>query len=416
MSNADQYLFGELTGDVGQWSAATGVAAPSAQTIAGWQAQNPGSSLQSQFNLETQNVGYYWSHDPSAQTGTTSAQITAMAQQDPRWSQLDSTGRQILMEMYNLRAMGYGGDLGQNTPLPVQATPPTGTLGIGAPGAPGMTSSQADAWAQLQQTLQAYGFSGQDLASLVDFAKQQITAGNSQTQVLLNLENTPQFAARFPAIIERRNAGLPPISPAEYLSLESSYEQLERAAGLPPNFASYDKLIAADVSPSEYSDRINKGYLAVSQAPPETMKAFQDYYGTTPGQLAAYFLDPTKAEPLLLQQAAAAQIGGASAVSGFGQVDQHQALKLAQQGVTYGQAQQGFQTLAQASQLYNPLPGQGQRYGFTTDNLLGAQFGSDGQTKLQLQLQADYEKGLTAQGTQVGQTSQGATGVGSVSR
>jgi hypothetical protein len=268
----------------------------------------------------------------------------------------------------------------------------------------------------LQQTLQQYGFSGQDLTALTSFAQQQIVAGNSQTQVLLNLEQTPQFAARFPAIVQRRNAGLPPVSPAEYLSLESSYEQLERAAGLPANFASYDQLIANDVSPTEYSDRINKGYLAVSSAPPETIKAMQDYYGVTQGQLAAYFLDPTKAEPLLLQQAQAAQIGGASAMSGFGEVNQGQALRLAQQGVTYGQAQQGFQQLSGESQLYTPMPGQGQRYGFTTDNLLGAQFGSDGQTKLQLQIQADQEKGMFQQGTGVAGTQQGLSGAGNLQR
>jgi hypothetical protein len=279
-----------------------------------------------------------------------------------------------------------------------------------------MSSSQADAWSQLQQTLQQYGFSGSDLTALVQFAQQQIIAGNSQTQVLLNLEQTPQFAARFPAIVDRQKAGLPPISPAEYLSLESSYEQLERASGLPANFASYDQLIAADVSPTEYSDRINKGYLAVATAPPETVRAMQDYYGVTQGQLAAYFLDPAKAEPLLLQQAQAAQIGGASSVSGFGQVDQAQALRLAQQGVTYGQAQQGFQTLSAQSQLTHPLPGQGQRYGFTTDNLLGAEFGSDGQTKLQLQIQADLEKNQFNQGGQVAGTQTGLTGAGTVQR
>jgi hypothetical protein len=279
-----------------------------------------------------------------------------------------------------------------------------------------MTSSQTDAWSQLQQTLQQYGFSGQDLTALTSFAQQQIVAGNSQTQVLLNLEQTPQFAARFPAIVQRRNAGLPPVSPAEYLSLESSYEQLERAAGLPANFASYDQLIANDVSPTEYSDRINKGYLAVSSAPPETIKAMQDYYGVTQGQLAAYFLDPTKAEPLLLQQAQAAQIGGASAMSGFGEVNQGQALRLAQQGVTYGQAQQGFQQLSGERQLFTPLPGQGQRYGFTTDNLLGAQFGSDGQTKLELQIQADQEKGMFQQGTGVAGTQQGLSGAGNLQR
>lgn len=306
--------------------------------------------------------------------------------------------------------------LGQTAPTPAGGGTPSGDTGIQAPGANGMTSSQQDAWSQLTQTLQQYGFSGSDLTALVSFAQQQIVAGNSQTQVLLNLEQTPQFAKRFPAIVERQKAGLPPISPAEYLSLEASYEQLEHAAGIPANFASYDKLIAADVSPTEYADRINKGYLAVATAPPETVKAMQDYYGVTQGQLAAYFLDPTKAEPILLQQAQAAQIGGASATSGFGEVNQSQAMRLAQQGVSYQQAQQGFQNLATQKQLFNPLPGQGQRYGFNTNNLLGEQFGSDGQTKLQLQIQAEQEKNFFQQGTGVAATQQGLTGASNIQR
>lgn len=332
-----------------------------------------------------------------------------------------SQGTQLTNEGYGAVTIGnaqyYNSQqLGQNTaPAPAQTTAPSGDTNIGAAPTGAMTSSQQDAWAQLQQTLQQYGFSGQDLTSLVSFAQQQIVAGNSQQQVLLNLEQTPQFQARFPAIQTLSQEGVA-ISPAEYISLEQQYASLEHAAGLPADFASYDQLIAGQVSPSEYADRINKGYLAVETAPPETVQAMQDYYGVSKGQLAAYFLDPKNQEPLLLQQAMAAQIGGASAVSGFGRVDEGQAMRLAQQGVTYSQAQQGFQQLSGEKQLYTPLPGQGQRYGFTTDNLLGAQFGSDGQTKLQLQIQADQEKNYFQQGTGVASTSTGLTGAGQVQR
>ena len=412
MSNVDQTLYQQLTQDIGAWSGATGKPGPSAAQVQQWERQYGMSTLQDQLNVEAQNVGYYW--NAAGRPATSVSAIQAAAQKDPRWSQLDATGREILLQMYNLQAMGYGGDLGANTPLPAQTVAPGGNLGIGAPAA-GMTSSQQDAWAQLQQTLQSYGFSGSDLQALVQFAQQQIIAGNSQQQVILNLEQTPQFQQRFPAIGKLAQQGVA-ISPAEYISLEQQYAQLEQAAGLPKNFASFDNLIANQVSPSEYADRINKGYLAVSTAPPETIKAMQDYYGVTHGQLAAYFLDPAKAEPILLQQAQAAQIGGASAASGFGQVSQDQAMRLAQQGVSYAQAQQGFQQLSQQSQLFHNLPGQGQRYGFTTDNLLGATFGSDGQTKLQLQIQAEQEKNYFQQGTGVASTQQGLTGAGNVQR
>lgn len=298
--------------------------------------------------------------------------------------------------------------------------------GIGAPPANQLTSTQRDAWAVFQQTLQQAGFKGQDLATLVAWGKGEIIRGNSNTQIALDLYERPEFIKRFPAIHARQVAGLPPISVAEYLSMERSYSELERAAGIPVNFADYDKLIAADVSPAEYSDRINKGYLAVAQSDPTVVKAFQDFYGVTQGHLAAYFLDPKNATPLLEQKAVSAQIGGASALSGFqgpGQpktpegVTADEALRLAKLGVTQPQAQQGFQQLSHERQLYTPLPGQGHvGHPLSTDSLLNAQFGSDGQTQLQLQLQAEFEKGTTNEGTQVGKTQGGATGVGAVQR
>ena len=280
---------------------------------------------------------------------------------------------------------------------------------------PKFTSSEQSAWAQLTQTLQAYGFAGADLSALVAWAKGELVHGKSTDQISLDLYQTPQFARRFPAIIQRMKAGLPPVSPAEYVGLEASYEQLERAAGIPPNFASYDALIANDVSPTEYGDRINQGYLAVAQAPKEVRDAFATYYGVGAGQLAAYFLDPKKAEPMLLQQANAAQIGGASAQSGFGLVSSPEATKLAQMGINFSQAQQGFAKLASESELYRGLPGQAQ-VPLTRPQLEMAQFGSDAETQKILQRQAAYETGTTNVGTNVATTQEGATGLGAVQR
>ena len=285
-----------------------------------------------------------------------------------------------------------------------------------APASPPFTSAEQSAWALISQTLESYGFSGSDLTALENFVQQQLITGASSDQITLALEQTPQFAARFPAIIQREKQGLPPVSPAEYVSLENSYEQAAQQAGLPPNMASYDQLIAYDVSPAEYSARINQGYLAVATADPTVVKAFQDYYGTTKGQLAAYFLDPTKALQILQQQAVAAQLGGASAQSGFGEVSQQQAFRLAQMGVTYQQGQQGFKQLAQQSELtQGQLPGQAEQQ-FTTDQLLNATFGSDGKTQQALQRQADTEKNFFNQAAQFGQTNAGIAGLGVIQR
>jgi hypothetical protein len=294
--------------------------------------------------------------------------------------------------------------------------PGLGDVGIGAAPTGGMTSTQQNAWALLQQTLQQYGFSGADLTQLVAWAKGEVIRGSSANQIALDLQNTPQFERRFPAIKTLAGEGVA-VTPAEYITLERTYAQLEQNAGLPANFASYDALIGGQVSPSEYSDRINKGYLAVEAAPQETVNAMQQYYGVSKGQLAAYFLNPKAQEPVLLQQAMAAQIGGAGAVSGLGRpVSADEAFRLAQMGVTYQQAQQGFQKLAHEAQLYQgTLPGQGAP-AIDTQKLLEQQFGSDAQTQLELQIRADYEKGTTNVGTNVATTQAGATGLGTVQR
>src|SRR5215475_14472184 len=88
---------------------------------------------------------------------------------------------------------------------------------------PKFTSSEQSAWAQITQTLQQYGFSGADLTALDNFAQKELIDGKSTDQISLDLYQTPQSAKRFPAMLQRLRAGLPPVGPAEYVSLESSY-------------------------------------------------------------------------------------------------------------------------------------------------------------------------------------------------
>jgi hypothetical protein len=354
------------------------------------------------YNLYTVGRGQYY--DPTQRPGPGRAQYLSHIGTPDQAKFLAGQGYQITQ---------YAGG-SYYTPRPPPRPRPTG-YAFPAVTEPPFTSTEQSAWAQITQTLRQYGFAGGDLTALVNFAKQELINGKGSDQISLDLAQTPQFAKRFPAIIQRQKAGLPPVSPAEYVSLETSYEQLERAAGIPPDFASYDALIANDVAPTEYADRINQGYLAVAQAPQEVRDAMQVYYGVTPGQLAAYFLDPKKMEPQLLQQAAAAQVGGASAQSGFGLVSAGEAQRLAQMGINFSQAQQGFAKLAAESELYRGLPGQAE-VPLTSEQLQMAQFGSDAETQKILARQAQYETGTTNVGTSVATTQAGATGLGPVQR
>lgn len=292
--------------------------------------------------------------------------------------------------------------------------------GIQAPLATGLTATQTNAWDQLRNTLSQYGFSGNDLNALVNWAKTEVISGAGTDQITSDLMQTPEFKRRFPAIGVLGSEGIA-ITPAEYISMEQSYAQAEKAAGITPNFASYDALIANQVSPSEYSDRLTQGYLAVANSDQNVVNTFQRYYGISKAQLAQYFLNPKAQEPLLLKQALAAQIGGAAKDVGFqpgGQgPSQAESLKLAQAGVTQSQAEQGFEQVAQQSQLYGgSMPGQPQTYQFGADNLAQAAVGLDATTQLQLQLRAQLEKNTFAGGVGEESNQQGIQGAGSVQR
>jgi len=297
-------------------------------------------------------------------------------------------------------------------PAPAAATPPPAAP---PPAAPPLSATQQSAWAILAQTLTSYGFSGTDLANLENFVQTELINGTGTDQINLDLMQTPEFAKRFPAIVSRRNAGLPPISPAEYVTLERQYAQLERAAGLPQGFGDYNALIANDVSPSELSSRIQKGYVAMLQAPREALQALSDYYGLGQGTMAAYFLDPTKAEPIVEQQAQAALIGGAGIRTGYGEPTAAQALRLAELGISESAAQQGFMNLVHQRQLEGTLPGQAQQ-ALTPDQLLGSEFGGDQATKDLLARRAEDQKAAFAGSTAFRETATGITGLGPVVR
>ena len=281
------------------------------------------------------------------------------------------------------------------------------------------TAANQSALSQIEQTLSSYGFTGSGLQNLVNFAWGEIVNGTSAAQVSLDIQNTPEFQQTFPAIKERIAAGLPPITPAEYLSTQDAYTQTLVAAGIDPTTVDTNALIAKDVSPTELNDRIQQGYLAVAMAPPDVINAMQQYYGVTSGQLVQHFTDPDTSEAVLLQQAAAAQIGGAATGSGFMGANQSNmqtpvnaalAKQLAQQGVTYAQAQSGFAQLATESQLYTPLPGQGQVRGnggapYTASQLAEAQF-FGGPAEQALQEQAQEEQNYFKQGVGTGTSGQ----------
>ena len=209
----------------------------------------------------------------------------------------------------------------------------------------------------ITQVLADYG-----LQSLGDWAWQEITSGATSAQMLLDMQQTPQFKQRFPGIAIRQQKGLPAISPADYVNYEDSMTQLEHQYGLPKGIytsqSAIGEAIGNDVSINEIQDRIENGYSQVATAPPQVRSAFAQMFGPAgDGALAAYMMDESRATPVLEQQVVAAQLKG---TAGMASVDLNSkiAMQLAQAGVTQSQVQTAAGNVAQQASLFNQNPGE----------------------------------------------------------
>lgn len=194
-------------------------------------------------------------------------------------------------------------------------------------------------------------------------------SANTSDTIYLKLQQTPEWKTRFAGNEQRIKAGLPVLSPAEYLGLESSYKQTLRQYGLPDGFyndkASTDAWIGGDVSAQEVATRAAMAADLVYNSPPEAQQAWDQFYGGGQGGAIAAILDPTKAAPLVQQQVTAAQIGGAALHQGL-TTDASRAMQFAQSGVTLDTARKAYSDIASrlstdtavSSRFQNPATGQ----------------------------------------------------------
>lgn len=258
-------------------------------------------------------------------------------------------------------------------PSPAPYTAPAPTTQI----SPGDNAARQSAKAYLAALLDEYG-----LGSLAAWANDQIQQGQNVDYVRQQLELTPEFEARFPAIKARAKAGLPPISPSEYISYEQAATQTLRAAGLPKSFwdqpSDFNALLTNDVSINELQNRINNGFLKVSYAPQSVKDAFALYYGASgESALAALFMDPTRAEPLLEQQANAAFAGGYASMAGLN-LNEAAASQVARfTNGNLNQMQAGFKHLGTLAPLFDETLGE-QGHDFTaSEQGIASEFGLD---------------------------------------
>lgn len=233
----------------------------------------------------------------------------------------------------------------------------------------------------IQDELQQYGL---DFSKAVVTRWAEMLADNREniTIIRAEIEESQEFAARFPGIAQRLDNGYNAISPAEYLELEDSYRSIFRSLGMPEQF--YDdpeelaEFIANDVAPTELETRAAEGFLAAKNAPIEVKQALEEFYGVgdTDGALAAYYLDPDKGLEAIQREFISAQIAGTAQQTGFGELTKEEAEELTSLGVSRDEARAGFGELKTNEQLFQTLPGQ-RGPEFSREELLDATFEND---------------------------------------
>jgi hypothetical protein len=264
---------------------------------------------------------------------------------------------------------------------------------------------------ELRAILEYYG-----LGSLVDTLASRIiddpTLVDNPTILLSSIRDTPEYRQRFKGNETRRTRGLPELAPADYIQLESAYRETIRANSLPRGFydtqEDFATFIAADVSPNELNNRIAQGYNAVMQAEPGTKEELRRLYGLADGDIAAFFLDPDRFQQSdAIRKAQAAAVASEARRQADLQISQQQAESLAREGIGREQAQQGFATIGQAQELFNPL--QLGEEGITTEEQISGVFGTNAAAAQRIatrqrRRRAQFEAGGSFAGQQSTQT------------
>lgn len=257
------------------------------------------------------------------------------------------------------------------------------------------------------------------LAPLADRLWKQYVNGAPIEQIFLDLRKTDEYKARFPGMAALSKKGRA-ISEAEYISLERSYLQIARAAGLPKGFYDrpddFGRLIAGEVSPQEWAERVQIASAAAFSSPPELRSELSRLAGVKAGDLVAYWLDPKRALPKLQQAFGMAQLGAASIRTGFGLLTKDEASRLADLGISLEQATEGFASLADTpEEFFGVLPGEERvETEITRREQLGAAFEGNAAAKRRIQLRARRRVAAFDEGGGFAQTRSGFAGLGSV--
>jgi hypothetical protein len=277
-----------------------------------------------------------------------------------------------------------------NEAAPLIPTAPVAPEMSTTPAAAPTFSSNPDALNTINTVLEPYGLGALSNTLWTNYTSGLVDITNPAA-LIYSIKNDPLYKQRFKANDARTNINrpggpLPELSPQEYIDLEDGYKEVMRVNGLPAGF--YDslddieKLIEGTVAPAELQRRINAGYNAVKNADPEVLRQFKEMYGVSDGQLAAYFIDPVRGEPLIQQQAQAANIAARGLESGGIQLSRATAEDLAARGYSPEAISTSFGNIGKLGELTTQMAGE---TALSQGQIVGSAFGYDTQASQELE-------------------------------
>lgn len=272
----------------------------------------------------------------------------------------------------------------------------------------GLSGPERNAYTATLDMLSEFGLEG-----LAPYILSYVRQGYDSATIGYELQQTGQWKQRFAANEARKKAGLPVLSPQEYIATERAYRQVMVAAGVPPGFydqqSDFTKFLEGDVSPSEVQSRVQAATEFVNRADPRELAAMKQFY--TQGDLIAFALDPKRAAPLVGKAFQAATIAGTAGRQGL-TVDRAKAEQLAGSGVSREAAQQGFSMIAGEVENANKLASLSGDDGFTTNDLIDETFNADASIARRRQRLGQQEQGRFSGSSAVGRGSLSANSGG----
>ena len=259
----------------------------------------------------------------------------------------------------------------------------------------------------LTNTLKFYGLDDPELVNEIRaaLANRTITGSSSIDEIGIQLRESPAFKRRFVANEQRRAAGKPVYSVSQLLQLESQYRRNLRDSGMPAGFyddpTSLTNFIVNDVSPDEILARVTQGYQAVRNADPTVVNELKTLYNLDDGSIAAFFLDPQKAQDNILRAARAAEVAAQARKQAGIALTATSAEQLVRQGVSEAQAEAGFTTLRQEESLYRPLMGE---EGITQEEAIAGTLGTSAEAAQRIATRKRRRKGTFEAGGKVSLT------------